>query len=157
VERAVTTSATRRAARSRYAPGPLRSYVPRRTAGPALTVDAVWIRGGQVLLVQRGRPPFRGAWALPGGFVEPGESVESAVVRELREETGLVARPVELIGVYSTPGRDPRGPTASVVFRVTGRPGRPHGQDDAAAARWTPLAEARGLAFDHDAIVADAL
>lgn len=129
----------------------------RRGPGPALTVDAVWLHRGRVLLVRRGRPPYRGRWALPGGFVEPDETVEQAVVRELREETGLVAHPIGLVGVFSGPGRDPRGPTASVVFRVRGTPRRPAGNDDAAEAAWVPLSRAQDLAFDHDAILRTAL
>jgi 8-oxo-dGTP diphosphatase len=128
----------------------------RRYPGPALTVDAVWISSGLLLLVRRGHPPFRGQWALPGGFVEIGETVEQAVVRELFEETGLKARGLQLLGVYSRPGRDPRGPTVSVAFRMRGRPARATGGSDAAEARWLPLAQAHGLAFDHDEIVADA-
>ena len=89
-----------------------------RYQNPALAVDAVWILTGRVLLVRRGRPPFRGKWALPGGFVEQRETVEEAVVRELREETGLTARPGKLVGVYSGPDRDPRKPTTSVVFHM---------------------------------------
>src|SRR5271157_4719538 len=92
---------------------------------PALAVDAVWVRSGRVLLVRRGRPPFRGFLALPGGFVEYRETVEEAVVRELREETGLVGRPKGLVGVYSGPDRDPRKPTTSVVFLITGKGGTP--------------------------------
>ncbi|MGI0070526.1 MAG: NUDIX domain-containing protein [Thermoplasmata archaeon] len=129
----------------------------RRYAHPALTVDAVWIRSGDVLLVRRRDPPFRGAWALPGGFVNLRETVEAAIVRELREETGLNARPVGLVGVYSGPDRDPRKPTATVAFHVRGRGGTPRGGDDAAAARWTRLKEAHSLAFDHDRILHDAL
>ncbi|MCI4322083.1 MAG: NUDIX domain-containing protein, partial [Thermoplasmata archaeon] len=60
--------------------------MPRYPRGPKLTADAVWIRAGRLLLVRRGRPPFRGSWALPGGFVEPEETVEAAAVRELLEE-----------------------------------------------------------------------
>lgn len=128
-----------------------------RTGGPALTVDAVWIAGGRILLVRRGRRPFRGRWALPGGFVEVGETVEQAATRELREETGLRPREVKLLGVYSRPGRDPRGPTVSVAFRMRGTPRSPKGASDAADAEWVPLAQAHGLAFDHDEIVRDAL
>ena len=73
----------------------------RRYENPALTVDAVWIRSGKVLLVRRGKPPFRGFWAFPGGFVELHETVEEALVRELREETGLSGHPVKIVGVYS--------------------------------------------------------
>lgn len=128
-----------------------------RYANPALTVDAVWIHRGRVLLVERGRAPFRGMWALPGGFVELEETVEAAVVREVREETGLTVRPVGLVGVYSGPDRDPRKPTTTVVFFVRGRPGPPRGGDDAATASWVPLAHARPLAFDHGQILRDAL
>jgi 8-oxo-dGTP diphosphatase len=121
----------------------------RRFRSPALAADAVWIRGGKVLLVRRGRAPFRGWWALPGGFVEPAEKVEEAVVRELKEETGLVARAWMIVGVYSGPDRDPRKPTTSVAYLMRGRGGIPRGGDDAAEARWVPLSKARPLAFDH--------
>ncbi|MGA8543296.1 MAG: NUDIX hydrolase [Thermoplasmata archaeon] len=124
---------------------------------PSLAVDAVWIRSGRVLLVRRGRPPFRGRWAFPGGFVELREKVEEAVVRELREETGLRARPGPIVGVYSGPDRDPRHPTTSVVFLMHGRGGLPRGGDDAADAQWVPLRALEPLAFDHDQILRDAL
>ncbi|MHB1434641.1 MAG: NUDIX domain-containing protein [Thermoplasmata archaeon] len=127
--------------------------VPR---GPAVTVDAVWFDRGRVLLVRRGRPPGEGLWALPGGFVEYGETVEAAVARELREETGLAARPVRLVGIYSGPDRDPRRPTLTIAFGMAGTARSPQGGDDAREAAWIPLARARGLAFDHDQILADA-
>jgi 8-oxo-dGTP diphosphatase len=123
---------------------------------PALTVDAVYLRGGRVLLVRRAHPPFRGRWALPGGFVGYRETVEAAVRRELAEETGLAATPGPIVGVYSGPDRDTRGPTASVAFLMRGRGGTPRSGDDAGDARWVPLADAVGLAFDHDRILADA-
>ena len=131
--------------------------MPRRYPGPALTVDAVWIRAERILLVRRGRPPFAGRWALPGGFVELRETVEEAVVRELEEETGLRARPGRIVGVYSGPDRDPRKPTTTVAFEMRGRSGRPRGGDDATEAAWVPIREARSLAFDPDQIVRDAL
>ncbi len=127
-----------------------------RYENPALTVDAVWIRSGNVLLVRRGRPPFRGFWALPGGFVELRETVEEALVRELHEETGLVGHPLGIVGVYSGPDRDPRKPTTTVAFLVGGRGGNPVGHDDAASAAWVRLSEARPLAFDHERILKDA-
>lgn len=96
-------------------------------------------------------------WALPGGFVENGESVEQAVVRELKEETNLVPRRYRLLGVYSRPGRDPRGPSASVVFRMYGPREPPTGGSDAQEAEWVSLSKARTLAFDHAEIVADAV
>jgi 8-oxo-dGTP diphosphatase len=131
--------------------------VRRRYPGPSLTVDAVWIAGGRILLVRRRYPPFRGRWALPGGFVELNETVEQAVTRELEEETGLHASAVTLLGVYSRPGRDPRGPTVTIAFKVRGTPAPPSGGSDAREARWLPLSRARSLAFDHDQIVADAV
>jgi len=88
--------------------------------------------------------------------VELRETVEEALVRELREETGLTGRPRGLVGVYSGPDRDPRKPTTSVVFLVSGQGGTPKGSDDAASAQWVPLSEARPLAFDHEQILADA-
>ncbi len=124
---------------------------------PALTADAVWLRGDRILLVRRGRPPFRGMWALPGGFVELHETVEETVVRELREETGLTARPYRIVGVYSGPDRDPRKPTATVAYLMKGRGGRPRAADDAGAAEWVLLSDARPLSFDHERIVRDAL
>jgi|SRR5580658_7038346 8-oxo-dGTP diphosphatase len=129
----------------------------RRYPGPSLAVDAVWVRRGRVLLVRRGRPPFRGSWALPGGFVEVGETVETAVLRELKEETGLTGRRGALIGVYSDPHRDPRKHTVSVVFWIHGPGGVPRGGDDAASAEWVPLDPFPALAFDHGHILKDAL
>jgi 8-oxo-dGTP diphosphatase len=131
--------------------------VTRRYPGPSLAVDAVWFRRGRVLLVRRGRPPFRGSWALPGGFVELRETVEQAVLRELKEETGLVGRLGPLLGVYSDPHRDPRKHTVSVVFLIRGPGGTPHGGDDAASAEWVPLEPRPELAFDHGRILRDAL
>jgi len=130
--------------------------VPTWSRGPALTVDAVWIVDDRLLVVRRGREPFRGRWALPGGFVEPTETVEEAVARELFEETGLRGRPGGLVGVYSGPDRDPRKPTATVAFWIRGRPAAPRAGDDAAGAAWLPIGRARSLAFDHDRIVRDA-
>ena len=124
---------------------------------PRLTVDGVVIRRGHLLLIQRGREPFRGRWALPGGFVEYGETVEAAVVREVREEAGLETRIIRLLGVYSHPERDPRGHTVSVVFLLEVAGGTLRGGDDAARATWFSLDDLPQLAFDHDTIVRDAL
>jgi 8-oxo-dGTP diphosphatase len=123
---------------------------------PALAVDAIIVdptRG--VVLIRRANPPFQGRWALPGGFVEVGETCEAACVREAREETGLEVEPVELVGVYSTPERDPRGHTVSPVYlcRVLG--GSPYGGDDASDARWFSDLTGVELAFDHAEVLAD--
>ena len=124
---------------------------------PALTVDAVLLKGHEVLLVRRAREPFAGAWALPGGFVDVGERVEDAARRELVEETGLKGDIVDLLGVWSDPARDPRGHTVSVVFvcKVSGIVDLAAG-DDAAEARWYDLDKLPELAFDHAEILAAA-
>lgn len=122
---------------------------------PRLTVDAVTVSEGRVLLVRRGRPPFEGRWALPGGFVTRGERLEEAVLRELEEETGVRGRVLGVVGAYSRPDRDPRGHTVSVVYAVEPTRGRPRGGDDAAEARWHSLETVPELAFDHSEIVGD--
>lgn len=122
--------------------------------GPALTVDVIIELEGQgVVLVRRRHPPS--GWALPGGFVEYGESLEQAAVREAREETSLDVELVRQFHTYSEPGRDPRGHTVSTVF-VARASGRPQARDDAEAVgvftRETLPAE---IAFDHRAILED--
>lgn len=131
---------------------------------PALTVDAVVLRergdGGEVLLVRRGKPPFEGTWALPGGFVDPGEPLEAAVRRELAEETGVRWEgPLRQVGAYGDPGRDPRGWTVSVAFLALAgdTPLHPVAADDAADAAWHPVVRPPALAFDHAVILAHAL
>jgi 8-oxo-dGTP diphosphatase len=127
---------------------------------PALTVDIVLLAGkvpASVLLIQRAHDPFAGAWALPGGFVDAGERVYDAAVRELAEETGIVAGPLTLLGVYDTPGRDPRGWTVSVTYLERLDAEVPaQGGDDASLAEWFALDALPELAFDHATIVADA-
>jgi 8-oxo-dGTP diphosphatase len=124
---------------------------------PALTTDCVVIDAkGRLLVIRRKNPPFKGKYALPGGFVDVGEAVADACRRELMEETGVKAGRLELIGVYSDPSRDPRGHTCSVAFltrvaRATAKAG-----DDAAAAEWVEGWTKLDLAFDHARIVSDA-
>jgi 8-oxo-dGTP diphosphatase len=130
-------------------------------SGPALTVDVVALAGDpprSVLLVQRRNDPFAGSWALPGGFVDAGERVVAAAARELAEETAIEADTLELLGVYDTPGRDPRGPTVSVVYllRTAGELDA-RGGDDARSARWFALDALPALAFDHATVLADAV
>jgi 8-oxo-dGTP diphosphatase len=126
-----------------------------------LTVDVAVLTGAAVpslLLVQRKYPPFAGEWALPGGFVEKGEQVIDAAPRELAEETGLRVDGLHLLGVYDTPGRDPRGWTVSVVYLAAVPTAvAVKGADDARDARWFPSDALPKLAFDHALIVDDAL
>jgi len=124
---------------------------------PALTVDCVAIDGeGRLLLIRRKNPPYAGKYALPGGFVDVGETVEDACRRELKEETGIKAGRLELIGVYSDPGRDSRGHTCSVAFLTRILRAMPQAGDDAAGAEWVKRWSTLELAFDHARIVADA-
>ena len=124
---------------------------------PALTVDCVVIDAeGRLLLIRRGNPPHKGKYALPGGFVDVGETVEDACRRELLEETGVKGGRLQLIGVYSDPSRDPRGHTCSVAFLTRIARAVPKAGDDAAAAEWVKGWSKLDLAFDHARIVADA-
>lgn len=130
----------------------------------AVTVDlaVLTVREGalHVLLVERGQEPYAGHWALPGGFVRPDESAETAARRELAEETGLFdvsGLHLEQLRTYSEPDRDPRMRVVSVAFAaLLPHAPEPHGGSDAADARWVPYGQARPLAFDHDRILADA-
>ncbi len=122
--------------------------------GPAPTVDVViLLPGDRVVLVERRFPPP--GWALPGGFVEYGETLEAAAVREAREETGLEVRLLDLVGCYSDPRRDPRRHTVSTAY-LGAAAGEPVGGDDAAQARAFGWDELPPLAFDHAEILADA-
>jgi 8-oxo-dGTP diphosphatase len=121
-----------------------------------LTVDAIILYEGRLILVRRGNEPFKGGLALPGGFVEKDETVEQAVVRESKEETGLDTEIVRLIGVYSEPGRDPRGPTVSVCYRLRVTGGSPRASSDAATVELAAPGAIPPLAFDHDRMIADA-
>ncbi|MBN2015035.1 MAG: NUDIX hydrolase [Candidatus Altiarchaeota archaeon] len=123
--------------------------------GPSLAVDAVVVDGGGIILVKRKNPPFKGWWALPGGFVGYGETVEYAVRREVLEETGLEVRVERLIGVYSDPKRDPRGHTISVVFLCKKEGGSLRAESDAVDVGSFPLSELPELAFDHNKVVRD--
>jgi 8-oxo-dGTP diphosphatase len=132
---------------------------------PSVTVDVVLVlRAGmerQVLLIRRRNPPFEGHWALPGGFVEPDEPLETAARREMREETGIEPRFLEQLHTFGDPGRDPRGWTISVAYLAIldeeeGLALRPHAGSDAAEAGWFDLSAPPPLAFDHAEILAHA-
>jgi 8-oxo-dGTP diphosphatase len=130
----------------------------------AVTVDlvALTVRDDDlaVLVVRRRFPPYKGRWALPGGFVEADEDLAAAAVRELAEETSVThqASHVEQLGTYGAPGRDPRERVITVAYLALApdQP-TPRAGDDAADARWVPVADvlAGRLAFDHRAILGD--
>ena len=124
---------------------------------PALTVDAVIRANKEVVLIKRRNEPFRDQWALPGGFVEYGETVEAAAQREVAEETGLDVETTSLIGVYSDPHRDPRGHIISIAFLAKIHSGALLGGSDASEVRFWPLMALPSLAFDHARIIHDAL
>ncbi|HLT17703.1 MAG TPA: NUDIX domain-containing protein [Acidimicrobiales bacterium] len=142
-------------------------FDPRSFPPVAVTVDVVslTIRAGRlsVLLVQRGAYPYKGAWALPGGFVEPDEDTDAAAARELAEETGVASVPghLEQLRTYSDPDRDPRMRVISVAYVGFGPEAAvPEAGSDATAARWWAIDDLEGpdapaLAFDHARIIAD--
>lgn len=140
----------------------LASYDPRRFDPVAVTVDIVLltIRDGQlsVLLIERGGFPYRGAWALPGGFIEPDEDADRAAARELSEETGLATFPghLEQLRTYAAPDRDPRMRVVSIAYLgfMPNLPA-PTAGSDAASVRWWAVDDLPDLAFDHATIVAD--
>ncbi len=121
--------------------------------GPAATADVIIERLGSIVLVNRRWKPL--GWALPGGFVEAGERVAEAAVREAFEETGMRVTLHALLHVYSDPARDPRRATLTVAFTATSDD-EPVGGDDAAEAAWFPIdALPTPMAFDHARIIAD--
>ncbi|MFK7739765.1 MAG: NUDIX domain-containing protein [Planctomycetota bacterium] len=130
---------------------------------PAVTVDTVLCTVGdrgdlRMLLIERARDPFAGAWALPGGFVDLHEDLEVAARREMLEETHVELGPMVQLGAYGTPHRDPRGHTVGVAYLAICGPGEIEGEagDDAADCRWFSISRPPKLAFDHRDIVRDA-
>ena len=131
---------------------------------PALTVDGVVLLHQvdpvltdqySVLLIERGGEPFKGQFALPGGFVDYGEDIEAAIHREIEEETGLTGLPFRQFRTFGKPGRDPRGHTVSVVYVAVliGEAPAVVGGDDAVSAAWFPVTKLPDLAFDHGHIL----
>jgi 8-oxo-dGTP diphosphatase len=124
---------------------------------PSVTADGIVTRGNEILLIKRGKEPFKGSHALPGGFLNYGERLEECVVREVFEETGLKTSVVDLAGVYSAPDRDPRGHFVTAVYHLQPLSGTVKAGDDASAAEWVPLDRLPKFAFDHGKIIQDFL
>lgn len=132
-----------------------------KTTKTEITTDIVVKRRGEtdwdILLIKRGNEPFKGKWALPGGFVETDEEVTMAATRELKEETGLAVKEKDLsfIDYFDAPDRDPRGRLISFAFEAeVGKDVSAKGDSDASDAQWFPLNELPELAFDHQTILA---
>ncbi|HSG11106.1 MAG TPA: NUDIX hydrolase [Gammaproteobacteria bacterium] len=127
-----------------------------RPVTPAIAVDAIIEMsdrpGSPIVLVERRNPPH--GWAIPGGFVDVGETLESAVIREAKEETSLDITLKCLLGIYSDPARDPRGHTVTPVY-IAEAVGMPVAADDAASLSLFDPHDCPALAFDHDRIIAD--
>jgi 8-oxo-dGTP diphosphatase len=116
----------------------------------------------KILLVRRKNDPFKGMLSIPGGFVNEGETAEDAMMREAKEETSLVVKPIAILGVYSDPQRDPRMHTISVTFVTRIVEGNEDARDDAAALQWInvedeldSLIQSKQIAFDHSKILND--
>jgi len=135
----------------------LKEQLEKQWKKPSVTADGIVVRGNDVALVKRRNEPFKGMYALPGGFMNYEETFEHCAVREVEEETGLRTEVVGLVGVYSDPRRDPRGHVVSAVFHLRLIGGTLRGGDDASAAEWTPLDDLPRLAFDHGRILEDFL
>jgi 8-oxo-dGTP diphosphatase len=142
------------------------AYDPGRYAPVAVTVDLVvlTVRGDQLraLVIRRGEAPYKGRWALPGGFVQPDEDLDHAAARELAEETGLTARQVhiEQLASYGAPKRDPRMRVITVAYLALAPDlPMPHAGSDAAEAHWRPIKQLvpDRLAFDHNHILTDGI
>lgn len=126
---------------------------------PVPTVDIIMQKGSKVLMIRRRNEPFASRLALPGGFVNEGETAEDAAKREAKEETSLEIEPIEILGVYSDPARDPRRHTLTVVFVAIMIGGTERASDDAAGLEWVELDGIEKMkdkvAFDHARILAD--
>ena len=149
----------------------LRLYDPDKYPKPSLTADVCLFQKGKILLIKRGGHPYLDCWALPGGFANRNEELSFTAQRELKEETGIDYTAMKLVGVYSKPGRDPRGWVVSAAYAADLKDleVKAKAADDARDARWftvqkDPLILKEGdlvlteddLAFDHAQIIADA-
>ena len=129
-----------------------------RTSKIFVTTDAIIFRKAgsnyEMLFIKRKNEPFKGQWAIPGGFVDEGEDLEEAARRELQEETGLEVKGLEQLAAFGKPGRDPRQHTVSIAYvGFADENARAIGADDADEAEWFPVDNLPQLAFDHAEIV----
>lgn len=130
---------------------------------PSVTTDIIVFskvrQPYQILLIKRGHEPYKDKWALPGGFIEPDEELETAALRELKEETGLTKIQLRQFKTYGKVDRDPRGRTISVIFYgfINAENNKILAGSDAADAVWFNINEIPPLAFDHSDIISDAL
>jgi 8-oxo-dGTP diphosphatase len=125
---------------------------------PWIAADCVvFDTSDRLLLIRRKNEPYKGCYAFPGGFVEIGETTEKAALRELKEETGVTAGGLQLIGVYSDPRRDPRHHCISIAYLALVQDAVATAGDDAAAAEFVSNWRGLSLAFDHNTILSDAL
>ena len=124
---------------------------------PIPTADIILQQDSKVLMIRRKKEPFKGSLALPGGFVNEGETVEEAIKREAKEEISLEVEPIDILGVYSDPARDPRKHTMSTVFIGIVVGGQERAGDDAASIEWVELdeIEKQQVAFDHIQMLRD--
>lgn len=124
---------------------------------PGVAADCIILDGDKVLLVKRSYEPFKNKFEIPGGFMEEGETIEETCVREAKEETGLDVEPVELLGVYTKPSRDPRGQTVGVAFVCRAKNSEVKISDEATDAQWFELEkiDTANLGFDHGRIIED--
>lgn len=137
--------------------GALESQLANEWRKPSLTSDGIVLDGARILLIKRGKNPFKGSYALPGGFVEYGERLEDCVIREVKEETGLTCEVVRLAGVYSDPDRDPRGHFVTAAYHLRPVRGKLAAGDDAESVKWFSTNALPDMAFDHAEIVGEFL
>jgi len=127
-----------------------------RFANRGNSIDAVIVRDGKILLVKRGREPYKGFWATPGGYIDWDESAEETVKREVKEETDLDVTSVKLFNAYTDPARHPKQ-TMALAYIVQVKDDEPKAGDDADAVEWFDLDKLpESMAFDHRKLIADA-
>ncbi|MFO7939241.1 MAG: NUDIX hydrolase [Bacteroidales bacterium] len=131
---------------------------------PAVTIDIMVFhrttKQWEILLIERLNEPFKGMWALPGGFIEMEETLHQSAIRELREETGIALQQLQQFRTYGNPGRDPRGRTISVVYYAIiadATKKQVKAGDDAHLAQWSSIEDLPALAFDHATIMQEAM